>query len=286
MDSDRGVESGYELLDTGDGLRLERFALHTVVRPDPNVLWKKSNPGNVAWQQPDARFLGRNEEENWQLASGLENGWLLTWGAATFRVKPTPFRHMGLFPEQAVQWQWLQEGIARFRQANGRAPRVLNAFAYTGAASVVAALAGAEVCHLDASAGSINWAKENARLSGLPEDAIRWIVDDARKFLQREVRRSRQYDLILMDPPVFGRGPKGEVWRLENGLPELSYLAGRLMSPEPLGFWLNFYATALYPESVLRLFQVTLPFPLSVAALQLEEKYSKKNLQTGFCLRS
>ena len=193
---------------------------------------------------------------------------------------------MGLFPEQDGQWQWLQENIASFRLRNNRSPRVLNAFAYTGAASVVAALAGAEVCHLDASAGSVNWAKENAHLSGLPEDAIRWIVDDARKFLQREVRRSRQYDIILMDPPVFGRGPKGEVWRLENGLPELAYLVGRLLAPEPLGFWLNFYATALYPGSIQRLFERVVPLPLKIDALQLEEKNNKKNFQTGFSLHS
>ena len=276
----------YELLDTGHGERLERFGSHTVVRPDPNVLWDASEPEHPSWQDPDARYVGTAEKSGWQVRDQrLLEGWVIGYGQAKMRVKPTPFRHMGLFPEQAAHWDWLSQTL----QGAGGQPKVLNLFAYTGAASVVAALAGAEVCHLDASKGSVYQAKENAKLSGLPETAIRWIVDDALKFMQREVRRGNTYDLIMMDPPVFGRGPKGEIWRLEKGIADLAVAASQLFSEKPLGFLLNFYATSMYPDSIARVVRQALrkPFPeLRLGSLLIAEKIAEKQLPTGFFVRS
>ena len=275
----------YELIDSGNGLRLERFSGHTVVRSDANVLWHPSRAGHPGWARPEFRF-NPDSPDRWDGDQELlQGGWLLPYKDACFRVKPTPFRHMGLFPEQSPQWDLACAKVA----AAGGKPRVLNLFAYTGAASVLLAQAGAAVCHVDASKGSVMWAKENAHLSGLAEDAIRWIVDDVPKFLRREVRRGNRYDLILMDPPVFGRGPSGEIWRLEEQIGGLAELAGRLLSEKPLGFFLNFYATALYPESVLRVAEQGLAGrlgQLDLSSVGIRENASGKVLQTGFCLSS
>jgi 23S rRNA (cytosine1962-C5)-methyltransferase len=276
----------YELLDSGNRQRLERYGAYTLVRPDPNVLWQVNPSLQAAWEGADAHFLpGASEDSNWQASTKLLKGWNISRGNATFFIKPTSFRHVGLFPEQSTNWDWLEELI----HSVSYTPKVLNLFAYTGAASVGAALAGAEVCHVDASKGSTAWAKDNAALSGLPEDAIRWIVDDVRKFMQREIRRGKKYDIILMDPPVFGRGPKGEIWRLEEELVGLFDLCRQLLSEKPLGLLVNFYATALYPDSVLRLAQDEVGdlFPsLMCYSLSLQESNRKMGLATGYCLRT
>lgn len=277
----------YSLLDSGDGCRLERFGYYHVVRPDPNVLWSRSNPS--AWKKPAAEFLVEAGNRGWKFhEENVSDGWNIAWRDCRFHVKPTPFRHMGLFPEQAVNWRWLTEYISTSKKA-GRVPKVLNLFAYTGAASVVAAKAGAQVCHVDASLGSIKWAQENAQLSGLSSTAVRWIADDVVKFLRREVRRENEYDLIIMDPPVFGRGPKGEIFRLEERLGELLELARQLLTHESSALLLNFYATSLYPESVVRLAESTLRGKggeLELASLCLAEELSGKMLPTGFFIRS
>lgn len=269
----------YTLLDTGDGLRLEKLGTHTIVRPDSNVIWKKSNPDLEAWSSPDARYVGKDSKSGWKADKELKDGWKLEEEKAVFKVKLTPFRHLGVFPEQAGHWEWLEEvckpGV-----------KVLNLFGYTGAASIIAAKAGAEVCHLDASAGSVNWAKENAFLSGLPSDAIRWIVDDARKFMKREINREHKYDLIIMDPPVFGRGPKGEIWRLETGLKDLADNSAQLLAGKKSHILVNFYATTLYPDSVKRVFEDSLKRSLDLGTLFLEEENSKKLVPTGYFLRS
>lgn len=272
----------YELLDTGDGCRLERFGSHTLVRPDPNVLWQPSDPDNAGWKHPGLRYEGRSHRGSWEGVESLQEGWWISEGTAKFKIVPTPFGHVGLFPEQKPQWEWLTEKI---KQIPGKA-RVLNLFAYTGGASIMAALAGAEVCHVDASKASTYKAKENAAASGLPADAIRWIVDDAVKFMQREVRRGSRYDIIIMDPPVFGRGPKGEIWRLEEQLAELAQLAKQLLAETAPGLLINFYATSLYPGSVLRVFEnADLPVKLEAGILSIVEKSSKRSLPTGYFLR-
>ncbi|MBU6389592.1 class I SAM-dependent methyltransferase [Patescibacteria group bacterium] len=274
----------YELLETGDGVRLERFGGHLIIRPDPNILWPKSRPEDPAWQSAEAVFIGKEDSTGWRMDDRLRAGWPVSWNGLKVTVRPTPFRHVGLFPEQSIQWQWLKERI----MASNRPARVLNLFAYTGAASIVAAQAGAEVCHLDASAGAIRWAKENAALSSLPPTAIRWIQDDGLKFMAREVRRGKKYDLILMDPPVFGRGPRGEIWRLEEGIEQLAELTGALLSDQPIGLLVNFYATATYPISIERVFADRLGdrLPLQAGCLCLQESFSGKSFQTGFFLRS
>jgi len=273
---------GYELLDSGEGERLERFGIFKVVRPDANALWARSDRAN--WKHPDAHFI-QGEKGQWDLKNNdLKDGWVIEFGKARFRVAPTSFRHMGLFPEQAAHWQWLQDKIPAEKPI-----KVLNLFAYTGGASIIAAQAGAKVTHVDASQGSINWAKENAALSGLPSDAIRWICDDVPKFLAREIRRGSRYDLILLDPPVFGRGPKGEIWRLENGLQGLLSQVAELLSPKPAGVLMNFYATTLYPEAVARLAAEILQpniVKIELASLCLQESRSKNLLPTGYFIRS
>jgi len=268
----------YELLATGDGLRTERFGEHIITRAEPNVLWA----GGKASSHPAVAVFQAGE---WKVTHELKK-WKVTWKECTFNLKLTPFRHVGIFPEQAANWQWLGTKISN-AIASGRTVRVLNLFAYTGGASMVSALAGAEVCHVDASKGVVQWASENARASGVPADRIRWIVDDVRKFVAREVKRGAKYDLILLDPPVFGRGTKGEVWRLEEDLASLLKSVAQLYSAEPLGFLLNFYATEVYPEAIARMAQQIMPsFQLELAELCLSESKSEALFQTGYIVRA
>jgi 23S rRNA (cytosine1962-C5)-methyltransferase len=276
----------YELIDSGNGQRLERFGPYTVVRTDSNVLWQPTQPDHPAWSEPDAHFYGKEKGHEWQLASqDLLEGWPLTWGKMTLKVRPTPFRHMGVFPEQVVHWEWLQKTIKGAEEPK----TVLNLFGYTGASTIVAAQAGAHVTHVDASKGTVFWASENARLSKVATDKVRWIVDDAIKFMKREVRRGAKYDLIIMDPPVFGRGPKGEVWRLDEQFIDLMSLSAQLLTPKPLGVLINCYATEIYPQSFARLANMFLKKKtgeLTVSSLLIEETSGKNQLPTGFSIRS
>lgn len=274
----------YELIDSGDGLRLERLGKYTLVRPDSNILWTKTKPDHPAWTNPDLRYTGRSHKGSWEGSTSLLEGWWISYGEMTLKVLPTQFGHIGVFPEQAGHWVWLDEVVHTLSDSKKKAS-VLNLFAYTGAASIVAAKAGATVCHVDASKASIYKAKENAAASDLPETAIRWIVEDALKFLRREVRRGNQYDIILMDPPVFGRGPKGEIWRLEAHIKELAELSRELL-PKDGKLLVNVYATSLYPQSILRVFsQARFADSLQAGSLLIEETISKKSLPTGFFLR-
>jgi 23S rRNA (cytosine1962-C5)-methyltransferase len=278
---------GYELIDSGNGLRLERFGTRTVVRPDPSVLWAPTTPQHPAWINPDARFMDV-DGDRWKLRKGeLAEGWDIAFGRMKAHVKLTPFRHVGIFPEQAPNWDWIQERCKRAVRTGSKI-KVLNLFGYTGMASIAAALSGAMVTHVDASKSSVYWASENAKASGLT-DAIRWIVEDVQKFVAREIRRGAKYDLIIMDPPVFGRGTKGEIWRLEQDLPGLLNQVSKLVSNEFSGFLLNTYATPLYPESMLRIAEQALggkAGDLKLFALCLEESESKKLLQSGYAVRS
>ncbi|HSI20829.1 MAG TPA: class I SAM-dependent methyltransferase [Verrucomicrobiae bacterium] len=275
----------YELIDSGNGLRLERFGQHTIVRPDPSVLWQPTTPSHPAWINPDATFVD-TEKERWRLRKPqLANGWEVSFeGGAKVLVRPTPFRHVGVFPEQEANWAWLRSKLKRADK-----PKVLNLFGYTGVASIIAAQAGALVTHVDSSKSTVFWASDNAKRSALGEKGIRWMVDDVQKFVKRELRRGATYDLIIMDPPVFGRGAKGEVWRLEEHLGPLLTDIASLLSPNPIGFCLNFYATSLYPEAVARLTQEALgdrTGDLGLYSLCLGESESGKALPTGYCVRS
>ena len=233
----------YALLDCGGGEKLERWGDKLLVRPDPQAIWctPRLHPG---WKRPDGRYLRSNTGGGAWEKSKLPGQWQVRYKNLTFQVKPMNFKHTGLFPEQAVNWDFAQE---RIRSA-GREVNVLNLFAYTGAASAACAAAGAKVCHVDAAKGMVQWARENAKASGLEEAPIRWIVDDCAKFVEREIRRGRRYDAIIMDPPSYGRGPTGEVWKLEDNLYPFVELCAGALSDEPLFVIINSYTTGLAPS--------------------------------------
>ena len=233
----------YELLDCGSGEKLERWGDKLLVRPDPQAIWNPPRHHH-GWKRPDGRYLRSSAGGGSWEKGRLPGQWQVRYKNLTFQVKPMNFKHTGLFPEQAVNWEFAQEQIKRA----GRPVSVLNLFAYTGAASVACAAAGASVCHVDAARGMVQWARENARASGLEEAPIRWIVDDCAKFVEREIRRGRRYDAIIMDPPSYGRGPTGEVWKLEDNLYPFVELCAGVLSDEPLFIIINSYTTGLAPS--------------------------------------
>lgn len=235
----------YALLDSGDGLKLERFGRYSFIRPEPQALWPKRLDEGV-WQKAAGRFLASSDDPEkggrWQLSDQLPERWEMSFETIKFYASPTPFRHLAFFPEQSAHWQFCADKIKGFIKEHGRAPRILNLFAYTGAASLHAAAAGAEVTHIDASKKAIAQAFENRDLSQLQEAPIRFITDDCSKFIAREVRRENRYDGIILDPPKYGRGPKGEIWRLEENLPELLSQCRNLLSDEAIFMVLTIYA--------------------------------------------
>lgn len=233
----------YELIDTSQGERLERWGDIILIRPDPQILWNtpKRHP---LWKQAHARYhRSSSGGGSWETYKNVPDVWSIRYRDLTFRLKMMGFKHTGIFPEQAVNWDFVTEKI---RKAE-RPIKVLNLFGYTGAASLACAAAGAQVCHVDASKGMVAWAKENAAASGLSDRPVRWLVDDCVKFVQREQRRGNRYDGIIMDPPSYGRGPGGEVWKLEEQLHALVELCVPILSESPLFFLLNSYTTGLSP---------------------------------------
>lgn len=236
--------SDYEIIDTGDGEKLERWGDVILIRPDPQIIWstKRTNP---LWHKANARYIrSAKGGGEWEYLSKVKDSWVVSYGDLSFCIKPTGFKHTGLFPEQAVNWDWFKEIIGKQK----RAIKVLNLFAYTGGATLACAAAGAQVCHVDASKGMVAWAKENAQLSNLLDKPIRWIVDDCEKFVQREIKRGNFYDAIIMDPPSYGRGPGGEVWQLEEHIHKLVGLCADVLVDKPLFFVLNSYTTGLSPS--------------------------------------
>ncbi len=234
----------YALLDASDGERLERWGDVILIRPDPQVIWKtpKTHP---LWNRAHARYLRSGTGGgHWEMFRRIPDAWQIGYGALTFNVKPMGFKHTGVFPEQAVNWDFTADVI----RGAGREVRVLNLFAYTGGATLAALRAGAQVVHVDASKGMVAWAKENAASSGLADRPVRWIVDDCIKFVKREIRRGNTYDIIIMDPPSYGRGPGGEVWKLENEIYDFAALCAQLLSDDPLMVLINSYTTGLSPS--------------------------------------
>jgi 23S rRNA (cytosine1962-C5)-methyltransferase len=237
----------YELLDTGDGMKLERWGTFILARPDPQVIWPRKGP---EWTKWDAWYHRSDKGGGrWEVRKKLPLSWTAEYGKLRFKISPTGFKHTGLFPEQAVNWDWCAEKI-RTAESAGREVTVLNLFGYTGAATVAAAAAGASVCHVDAAKGMVDWCSENARLSGLGEAPIRYIVDDCAAFVKREIRRGRRYDAIIMDPPSYGHGAGGEVWKLETHLWPLLEDCKKLLTDIPLFFLVNAYTTGLSPTSL------------------------------------
>ena len=236
--------TSYEVLDAADGEKLERWGDYTLIRPDPQVIWSgvKTLPG---WKKPNAHYHRSSKGGGeWEFFN-LPDEWEVRYEplSLTFRLKPFKFKHTGLFPEQAANWDWF---AALIRQA-GRPVNVLNLFAYTGGATLAAARAGASVTHVDASKGMVGWARENAKASGLEEAPIRWIVDDCMKFVEREARRGKRYDAVIMDPPSYGRGPSGELWKLEETVHPLISACVNILAEKPLFFLINAYTTGLQP---------------------------------------
>lgn len=232
----------YQVIDCSRGEKLERWGEYLLVRPDPQVIWDTPRT-HKGWQHPNARYhrSARGGGE-WEFFK-LPRQWTIHYQNLTFHLKPFSFKHTGLFPEQAVNWDWCQKKIRNARQP----VRVLNLFAYTGGATLAAAQAGAVVTHVDASKGMVAWAKENALSSGLGNAPVRWLVDDCIKFAEREIRRGSHYDAVIMDPPSYGRGPKGEIWKIEDSIHPLIRLCAQLLSETPVFFLVNSYTTGLAP---------------------------------------
>ena len=242
----------YEVLDTSGGEKLERWGDYLLVRPDPQVIWntKKENPG---WKKKNGHYHRSSKGGGeWEFFH-LPEQWEINYKDLTFRLKPFSFKHTGLFPEQATNWDWFGDLI---RRAN-RPIKVLNLFAYTGGATLACAAAGASVCHVDAVKGMVDWARTNAKLSGLSDKPIRWIVDDAQKFISREIRRGNHYDGIILDPPSYGRGTNGEMWKLEDCIYDLMESCTQLLSDNPLFVLLNSYTTGLSASVMSYLLQMT-----------------------------
>ena len=243
----------YEVLDTSKGEKLERWGKYLLVRPDPQVIWDTPKNHN-GWKERNGHYhRSKKGGGEWEFFH-LPEQWSIQYKELTFQLKPFSFKHTGLFPEQAVNWDWFSH---RIKEA-GRPIRVLNLFAYTGGATIAAAAAGAGVTHVDASKGMVTWAKENARSSNLEDRPIRWIVDDCVKFVEREIRRGNHYDAIIMDPPSYGRGPKGEIWKIEESIYPFLLKCRELLSENPLFFLINSYTTGLQPAVLTYMLRMAL----------------------------
>ena len=270
----------YALLDSGDGVRLEKYGQFTLVRPDPQIIWSKRNPD--IWQKADAIFSKTSADKGvWEKQNPrLPEKWLMAYKNLAFWVKLTPFKHTGVFPQQASQWDWIAQQVFEAK----REINVLNLFGYTGIASLAAAVAGAKVTHLDASRPAIAWARENQQASKLLDKPIRWILDDALKFTGREIKRGVKYDAVIADPPIYGHGPAGERWDFNKNFPQLLANCRQILSTHPLFILINAYAissSALMLENVLADHTKGLGGKIEVGELALQEKDGGRLLSTG-----
>ena len=270
----------YEILDMANGEKLERWGNIYLIRPDPQIIWKdKSYPNK--WNMANARYNRSNTGGGaWEYKKRLPESWQIKYKNLTFNIKPMGFKHTGLFPEQAVNWDWMIKKI----KDSKREINVLNLFAYTGGATVACLSAGAKVCHVDSSKGMTTWAKENVESSGLRDRPVRFIIDDVVKFVQREIRRGRKYDAIIMDPPSYGRGKNGEVWQFENNIADLVELCTKVLSDDPLFFLINSYTTGISSkvlENLLYLNMKNYKGTISSGEIGLPMKDSKLVLPCG-----
>lgn len=237
-------QNSYELLDSGMGEKLERFGDFVLSRPDPEALWQKNNP--EIWERANLTYIRKGASGSWKGDKNFPKNWNIEYGDLTFELRPTSFKHVGIFPEQLSHWVWLEKKL-KAKSQKQKAPRVLNLFAYTGGASLVCAKAGAEVTHVDSSKVAIDWARKNAEISGLKDAPIRWIEDDVLKFLRREVKRGNKYDVIIMDPPAFGHGKGGALWKIEKDFFELFSLIEKVLSDSPIALVINGYTAGYSP---------------------------------------
>ena len=271
----------YEIIDMADGEKLERWGDITLIRPDPQIIWKEKSKPEL-WKNANARYNRSSSGGGaWTYNKKVPESWQVKYKDLVFNVKPMGFKHTGLFPEQAVNWDWM---ISKIRESGRKEIKVLNLFAYTGGATVACSYAGAQVVHVDSSKGMVSWAKENAESSGLKDKPIRYIVDDVRKFVEREIRRGNKYDAIIMDPPSYGRGKNGEVWQFENNIADLVQLCKDVLSDKPLFFLINSYTTGISSkvlENILYLKLNRKDGKLSSGEIGLPMKDSKLVLPCG-----
>ena len=278
----------YEIIDMADGEKLERWGEIILVRPDPQIIWKEKTFPKM-WNEAHARYIrSKTGGGSWNYNKKLPDSWQIRYSNnLTFNIKPMGFKHTGLFPEQAVNWDWMinkiQNNIRNNKESHVdthvQAPRVLNLFAYTGGASVACLYAGASVCHVDSSKGMVAWAKENVTASNLGEMPIRYIIDDVVKFVNREIRRENKYDAIIMDPPSFGRGSSGEVWQFENDISDLVELCTRVLSDNPLFFLVNSYTTGISGEVLANILRINLKnYNGTISAGEVGLPMTKSNL--------
>ena len=247
----------YKILDMANGQKLEKWGNIVLSRPDPQIIWKEKSFPNK-WKEINATYnRSKTGGGSWDFKKKLPNKWQIHYKNLTFNIKPMGFKHTGLFPEQAVNWDWMTDKIKVEKQKNNREIKVLNLFAYTGGATVACLSAGASVCHVDSSKGMTTWAKENVASSGLEKRPVRYIVDDVVKFVNREIRRGNKYDAIIMDPPSYGRGAKGEVWQFENNIYDLVELCTKVLSNNPVFFLINSYTTGISSQVLKNILELT-----------------------------
>jgi len=274
--------AGYELLDSGEGEKLERYGQFVLSRPDPQALWLRQLPLDD-WKKADAYFYRTGEKAGWKIKMGLPKEWEIEMAGLKFQIRPTSFKHTGLFPEQAANWKWIKQKVS----TADRPIKVLNLFGYTGGATLASLSGGAEVTHVDGSKTAVNWAQKNMELSGLKDKPGRFLVDDARGFVQREIRRNSKYDAIIMDPPAFGRGAKDEIWKIEEDLIPLLESCQKILSDNPLFIIVNGYSagySALAYENVLEPIVKKYGGKIEIGELTLAEK-SGRLLPAGIFAR-
>ena len=273
----------YELLDSGDGEKLERYGAVVVSRPDPQALWHKKL-ASAAWKSAHAKFSRTAERAEWKFDAHTPERWNIELAGLKFWIKPTAFKHVGIFPEQVSNWTWMQECIKK----SAHPVKVLNLFGYTGGATLAAAHAGASVCHVDGSKVAVTWARDNAELSGLKDKPIRWIVDDVRAFVKREIKRGVRYDGILLDPPAFGHGPERELWKIEDDFLPLLALCKEVLSDKPLFFLVNGYASGYSAIAYGNNLHEMLPLDsgtFEIGELTITESKSERLLPCGIFAR-
>lgn len=274
------VWSDFALLDSGRFEKCERFGDVVMIRPEPQALWEIG--GEQVWDGAHLAYKRQGREGEWNVRKTVPESWNIRWEDLAFRIRPTSFKHTGLFPEQASNWAWIRENVKP-------GMKVLNMFGYTGGATLAAASAGAEVTHLDASKPVVTWGKENAELSGLSSKPIRWIVDDAQAFVAREIRRGNRYDMVFMDPPAFGRGPEGELWQFETHLPQLMIDCAMLLNPTRGALLVNAYSLGFPALALENLVRTAMPFVRDIASVELtlrEESSRQFELPTGIVVRA
>ncbi len=280
-------EKDYELIDAGMGQKLERYGPYIFLRPDPEALWQRSQSSDM-WNNADLVFVRKGTRTKWNIKEGVPKNWTIELGGLTFRIAPSSFKHTGLFPEQLPNWQWTEEVIKKNQGLYKRPIKVLNLFAYTGGATLAAAKAGAEVCHVDGSKTAVAWARDNAALSGLQDKPIRWIVEDCILFLKREIKRGNRYDAIIMDPPSFGHGPKDELWKIEEHFLELMKLCKGILTDDPLFILINGYTAGYSPiayQNNLNDMMEGKKGSIEIGELTIEQSGSDKLLPCGIFAR-